>query len=165
MRPAINACLIFFTAVTPKYNARTYNIVSQLPAITAALLPISESTPYSFMISSARMSDPLPEIGRKRIRLVNSFGIPVSDKNGSRRFSSQAIAPDAVSAFIAIKIAIIKGRISMAVCIPSLAPSENKSYTGTFLARPWRSIMVIITGMKKSETVLRNAVIRILPFI
>ena len=85
------------------------------------------SAPFSCMMRSARTREPLPDTGRSMIREINSLGIPANSKTGPKRPSSHSMAPEAVIASMPIKMAMIKGRISTAVVMPSLAPSAKRS--------------------------------------
>ena len=90
-------------------------MVSQLPAITAAALPGKESGPVFSIMLSTTTREPLPETGLKMTSEISSFGILSSSNNGAAAFSKNCIAPEEVSASMAMKIPMRKGRISTQV--------------------------------------------------
>ena len=62
-RPTIREYFIFFTPILAKYKLIIYMVVSVLPCITEATLPINESGPQLFNISLNILREALPDIG------------------------------------------------------------------------------------------------------
>jgi len=95
--------------------------------MTDAARPISPSGPLRSIIVSASASEPLPDTGRSKIIEISSSGTPMKLKAGANTLWKKSIAPEDTIASIPIKIAMIKGNISIAVCMPPFAPSMNCS--------------------------------------
>ncbi len=91
---------VFLISKLLVYNAITYRVVSVHPIIVEVINPIIESGPTFSIILVAIAIDPLPEIGRSKIKGNISFGILKNVKKGKRKFVSTSNMPDSFKIFI-----------------------------------------------------------------
>ena len=125
--PLNSAYLVFLIPTLPKYNDRTYIVVSVHPWSTDANRPMYESGPKLANISLTNTNDEEPDIGLKNIRGTISLGIlnleKTGDKNENTKFNMLLFTNMLIANIIVNKT----GNISIHVSIPSLAPSIKAS--------------------------------------
>ena len=105
IRPTHNACLYLLMPTDPKYTVSTKNVVSELPCIVDANLPINESGPKVLINSVAKPKAQPPERGRIIASGSTSPGIPKIEITGLIALTTIFIAPEFLKIPIATSIA------------------------------------------------------------
>ena len=98
------------------------NVVSVEPSMTAAVLPMRESTPYSAIKSAPTARAALPLMGRTSTSIAVSGGIPKKRNTGANTALMISMAPEARSIVTAVSSRISAGRILTSSFSPSSAP-------------------------------------------
>lgn len=145
--PASNTNLVFFIFTMLVYIAIVYIVVSVEPISVDAICPISESTPYVFIISTAIAVEALPDIGLSMASGIISFGMFIRFVTGLSMFITRSNIPDVLSTPIATNNPISVGNMLIIIFIPSFAPSINVSNMFCFSSIPFTVIIRIISGI------------------
>jgi len=136
-----------------------YNVVSVLPCIVEANLPIKESGPYVAISSVVIPNAAVPEIGRMSAKGMISGGIPIAESNGEISVINASNAPELLRIEIDTIIPTKKGSKENAILTPSLPPSTNNSYVGIFCH------VAIMSTNKIKQGMIHVLTIEIIPIL
>lgn len=146
--PTAKEYFVLFIFMLEKYRVKIYMVVSVLPCITEASLPIKLSGPYvlNILFNTTKLLE--PDIGLKRARLMTSVGKFIALNNGRNKFVKSFIILLLVRRDIAINIAKIVGNKFITIVRPSFTPSKKISKISIFLYNPYINIIIVIIGAK-----------------
>lgn len=107
--PTFTAYLIFLIPTAPKYTVNMYKVVSVLPCIVDASLPIKESGPCVAINSEVTPKAAFPEMGLTSANGTISGGIPIAVSMGAIKPIDASKAPELLKIEMATNIPTKKG--------------------------------------------------------
>ena len=134
---------VFFILMLEKYKAIIYIVVSVLPVIIEAILPIIESGPYVLNILFKSINEDEDETGRSNAKGRISLGIIfifIKDTISFKRLLFINTVTDNI-------IANIEGKIDNDISNPSLTPFINSLYISTFFIIAYTNTSNVIIGI------------------